>query len=429
MGRVFTIASDAAICEMIAAARERLVLASPGFTVAVAQALAARIGSADRPLSVSVTVDADPEVCRLGFGELEALSQLTTALGNAGHVVQTQRGLRIGLVVADDDVLVYSPTPRIIEGDPQSDESPNAVRLPPGGPARLASACGVPVKGELPLGQEVGNEVVTEAVLAATTADLQENPPRAFDLSRLERVFNYKLEFVEFSLDQFRLNTRTVPLSAEILGLGSKDLQNRIRNTFRVFEAGTPFEFLIPDPLAPKEPRPVTEKWLIHEANQLRKDYLIPMGVGNYGNLILKRNKGDFVIGAERIKTMVTAYAAHVRQEIRGKIAQTRDSLVEALLPGVTASPPRSWLKQSVEGTLGEPTLRSRLGAAVDVAFKTVEIEFDPRVTWVFKGVTYETIKQDDHFRERLEKHFGKDDAAKLLSEYEASRAHEKRNQ
>ena len=429
MGKVFTIASDAVICAMIAAARETLVLASPGFTEAVADALAARMGAADPPTSVSVTVDADPEVCRLGFGELKALSQFKTALESTGHALQTQRGLRIGLVISDEEVLVYSPTPRIIEGDPQSDESPNAVRLPAGGPPQFASACGVSVRGELPLDQELGRGVVTETVLAATTADLQVNPPRAFNLSRLERVFNYKLEFVEFSLEGFRLNTRTVPLPAEILGLGSKDLQNRIRNSFRVFDAGTPFEFVMQDPLDPKKSHKVTEKWISDEAGRLRKEYLIPMGAGTYGNLILKRNKEEFVQGAERIRSLVTAYAEHVRQEIRGKIAQTRDALIEALLPGVAATPPRSWLKQSVDGTLSEATLRNRLGAGVDAAFKTVAEEFDPRVIWVFKGVNYETIKQDDNFRERLEKHFGKDEAAKLLSEYDASRAHEKRNQ
>lgn len=245
----------------------------------------------------------------------------------------------------------------------------------------------------------------------------------------MERVFNYKLEFVEFSVEGFRLNTRTVPLPAEILGLGSKDLQNRIRNTFRVFEAGTPFEFVIQDPLDPKKPHKVTEKWISDEASRLRKEFLIPMGAGTYGNLILKRNKDEFVQGADRIRSLVADYAAHVRQEIRGKIAQTRDALVEALLPGVTATPPRSWLKQSVDGTLSEATLRNRLGEVANAAFKTVAEEFDPRVIWVFKGVNYETIKQDDHFRERLEKHFGKDEAAKLLSEYDASRAHEKRNQ
>jgi hypothetical protein len=143
----------------------------------------------------------------------------------------------------------------------------------------------------------------------------------------------------------------------------------------------------------------------------------------------LKRNKDEFIRGAERIESLVTAYATHVRQEIRGKIVQQRDALVEALLPGVTATPPRSWLKQSVDGKLSEATLRNRLEAVVDAAFKTIAEEFDPRVIWVFKGVAYETIKQDDSFREGLEKHFGKDEAAKLLSEYAAARAHEKRNQ
>jgi hypothetical protein len=45
-------------------------------------------------------------------------------------------------------------------------------------------------------------------------------------------------------------------------------------------------------------------------------------------------------------------------------------------------------------------------------------------VTCIFKGVRYETITEDAHFRERIEKFF-KRDAAQLLSEFEASRAEE----
>jgi hypothetical protein len=46
-------------------------------------------------------------------------------------------------------------------------------------------------------------------------------------------------------------------------------------------------------------------------------------------------------------------------------------------------------------------------------------------VTCIFKGVNYETITSDKHFRERIEAYFGNEEAGKLLSEYDASRAQE----
>ena len=59
----------------------------------------------------------------------------------------------------------------------------------------------------------------------------------------------------------------------------------------------------------------------------------------------------------------------------------------------------------------------------MDQAFEEVEESFNPTVACVFKGVNYETITSDKHFRERIEAHFGHEEAAKLLFEYEASRA------
>ena len=276
----------------------------------------------------------------------------------------------------------------------------------------------------LGLVQEVGLNAASEEDIEGTKKDLKDNPPRKFNLARLERVFNYKLEFVEFSLEGFQLGRRTVPLPADLLGLVEEDLQERLRNTFRLFEAAEPFEFELPDPANPEKKLKVTEKWLGAEATRLRNVYFIPLGSSSYGNLILKRRKAEFEGKVDRLRSLVDSYAAMVKKTIASKIKTTRDNLIQILLPRVAAAPPPSWLAQSVDGVLPPDDILDRLTAEVDKAFKNATETFSPVVTCIFKGVRYETITEDAHFRERIEKHF-KRDAAQLLSEYDASRAEE----
>ena len=425
MPRLFTVASDEAISSMISAAKERLVLVAPGLSKEVALALANRIKSDAGPSVLSVIMDIDPEVCRLGFGDIEAIDLLRPALESRRLAIQMQKGVRIGLVVADAEILIYSPTPRLIESSSTSEEKPNAIRISENGAQEIALACGVGKEAVSAAAQEVGLEVANKSLIEETKADLKENPPRRFDLARLERMFNYKLEFVEFSVANFRLNTRSVSLPAELLGVAQKKLQDRFRNTFRVFETGTPFEFVIPDPADLEHDQRVTEKWLSDEAANLRKEYFIPLGSSSYGNLILKRRKAEFEVKVARLTSLVQSYAKKVQAGIAEKIRSIRDDLVADLYPGVKAAPPRSWLQRSVDGKLNEEVLTQRLEDEVDRAFKEVKQAFNPTVTCIFKGVNYETITSDKHFRERIEAYFGNEEAGKLLSEYDASRAQE----
>ncbi len=425
MSRTFTIASDQTLCAMIAAATERLVLVAPGLSKTVATALAERIRRDRGPRTLSVILDVDPEVCRLGYGDIETFDLLRPALESRGLAIQTQKGVRIGLVVADAEVMVYSPTPKLIEAGSTSEEKPNAIRITENGAQELAIACGAVKETSLPIAQEVGRDIANSASIEKTKADLKENPPRQFDLVRLERVFNYKLEFVEFSVGEYRLNTRSVTLPPELLGLAEKDLKDRIRNSFRVFETGSPFEFELPDPNDAKITLKVTEKWLTDEAARLRKEYFIPLGSKTYGNLILKRHKPEFEEQVKRLTSLVESYAEHVRKSIEERVSATRDNLIEALYPRVKAAPPKGWLNRTVDGKLSDEALRQRLEIEVDQAFEEVEQSFNPVVTCLFKGVNYETIVKDEHFRKRIEAHFGKEESTKLLSEYNAARAQE----
>src|ERR1035441_2197137 len=104
MPRLFTVASDEAISLMISAAKERLVLVAPGLSKEVALALANRIKSDGGPSVLSVIMEIDPEVCRLGFGDIEAIDLLRPALESRRLAIQMQKGVRIGLVVADAEI-------------------------------------------------------------------------------------------------------------------------------------------------------------------------------------------------------------------------------------------------------------------------------------------------------------------------------------
>src|SRR5205814_2955202 len=71
----------------------------------------------------------DPEVYRLGYGDeagLKVLAAVTTELGAA---LRRQPGIRIGVVIADSQVVIYSPTPKLIEAGPNTEGAANAIRL------------------------------------------------------------------------------------------------------------------------------------------------------------------------------------------------------------------------------------------------------------------------------------------------------------
>jgi len=428
MAPVFTVASEENLLSMIRQATERLIIVAPGLSAALAQSLVERMQMADCPEQLSITLDIDPEVCRLGYGSVEAFDLLHPVLASRGVPLQTQRGIRIGLLVSDSDVLVYSPTPQIIESVPGSQDSPNAIHIATNNIEDLSAACG---SGVVPTAssaqkQEIGLSSAEAPEINAAKADLKLNPPRKFDLTRLERVFNYKLEFVEFSLEHYQLNTRSVPLPPELLGLADEGLRKRLRNTFKVFEAGSPFQFEIQDPENKEIKFKVDEKWFRDQANKLRDDFLIPLGSSSYGNLIFKRHKAEFLKRKDRIATVMEFYAKAVRSSMEEKLTETRRDLVDALWPRIKASPPESWVRWTVDGSMDDTAKKSRLEDEVDGAFRKADLEFSPTVVCLFKGVNYETITADQRFRKGIEKHFrekslGEEELQKLFSEFDAS--------
>jgi hypothetical protein len=162
MARLFTVASDEALINLIQNSAERLVIVAPGLSKGIAIALVERL-QVGKPLSeLSITLDTDPEVCRLGYGEIQAVDMVRDAMASLERPLHTQAGVRIGLIVADDEVLVYSPTPQLIEAGSTSEEKPNAIRITGAGPQELSFACGGKETSDLGFIQEVGLRDVSD---------------------------------------------------------------------------------------------------------------------------------------------------------------------------------------------------------------------------------------------------------------------------
>ena len=150
MSRTFTTATDNSLIKLIEKARDRLAVIAPGLTTPVAKALDARMKKLPT-LSMTVILDADAEVYRMGYGDAEALDIIRHANLNENFVLREQPGVRIGVIISDDRTMVYAPVSRNVEAGSTTEEKPNAIILEGGTTEKLAEVSGV-AKGDIEVG-------------------------------------------------------------------------------------------------------------------------------------------------------------------------------------------------------------------------------------------------------------------------------------
>jgi len=122
---VFQSIQDNDLVQRIAHASTRMVFVAPGVSDAVANALV-RCMESGQLSQVMVVLDADEEACRLGYCDAPSLHTLFAAAESCGFPIRRQAGLRIGLLMADDDVLIWTPTPLMFEA-PRTAAEPNGI--------------------------------------------------------------------------------------------------------------------------------------------------------------------------------------------------------------------------------------------------------------------------------------------------------------
>lgn len=123
--QTFATIRNKTMCDMISHAKWRVIYVGPGISMDVAKSIIKFI-SKNGFEQVEVILDPNPEVCRLGYGEIEAMDLLF----NKEVIVRKCNGIRIGVIVADDNAFIYTPTPLVVEEEPDV-ISPNAIAVEP----------------------------------------------------------------------------------------------------------------------------------------------------------------------------------------------------------------------------------------------------------------------------------------------------------
>jgi len=393
--RTITVADDEAIIKLIGYAQERLVFMAPAVSIEVAKALAAawaKLGT-DK---VSIILDLDPEVYRLGYGEMEGLELLQKTAQGLGTLLHRQPGIRIGLLLSDEVTMVYSPTPQLIEAGPASPEAPNAVVLNSALP-EVARELGQGENGVRD--QTVGLDPVKPEALEHTRRDLSDNPPQRFDVARTLRVFDTFFQFVELKLRGVAIERKTVRIPNDLMGL-AKDEETRRRITASFKLVGGDEKLSGAD--------------LAQARTQIANRYL--KSIKDYGQVIRRCDRADFDRAVEKLKEKVAAFRDKVTRELQDRMDRNRAELAKYLLPTVAANPPERW-KQSVFFEKDAP--HKMLEDDLEKAFgKAGALVGKMEVNCVYKGVTHESLR-DDEFVDAARKALPGLD--KLFEEYTAA--------
>jgi hypothetical protein len=224
-----------------------------------------------------------------------------------------------------------------------------------------------------------------------------------FDVARKVRVFNARIEFVEFELRGLAISRKTVQIPSDLLGLAKEPrAQKLLRSSFQLIEENSELSG--------------------ERVNKLKqfiaKKYLI--GLPGYGNVVLRSNKEDFQTAVKALERYVHRFQRLLKKKLQTAIDANREVLVSALIRGALANPPARWnryLSSTAKREEVERLLRNELIAAfgsADKVFREMEVKL------VFKGVTYESLNDADFIRVAQEKIPSLD---LLHEEYDAARA------
>ena len=380
--RAVTIANDQTMVAMIKSATHRVILMAPAVTDEVAVALAERWQTLGGN-AVTVIVDVSPEVFRLGFGDFTALQLLETTARELGVTLDRQPGIRIGLLIVDEQTLIYSPTPRLIEAGPKQPDTPNAIRLgiPPADVERELGAGPQGIKGRL-----LGLDKAETAAITKVEKELKDCPPQEFNVARLVNVFNAYFEFVELTLAGIFIERRTVSIPTDLLLALETATQRKIHTTYKLIEADDA----------------LSSKALMDDRNRLVKKHL--RVIPGFGMAILRTGKQKFMEEFAILENGVKAFKEKVSKSLKEKLKERREALQAQLLPVVSKQVPQRWTESAFykEGT--EEDIKALLEQELIEVFGTAEqLVRDMLAGVVFKAVTYESLRNQEFMKRAKE--------------------------
>ena len=348
-------------------ARESIRFVGPGFSLPVAKELTERwyeLGSG----AVEVVIDADADLCRLGYCDGPALELLVKTANEVGATVHRQSGIRLCVLEIDGERIIFAPTPRLVE---ESDAAASQVILTP--------SPDVPLHEQILAGPELVPQPLSETDVHRISKDLEQSPAQQFDLARQVRVLSTQFQFAEFSLLKAALARKRVAVPPDLLGLADDPAtQELLRASFQ---------------LVGKEDE-VSGEALMKRREEIDKRYLVT--IAHFGKIILHTNRAEFDKEVEALKTEVEQFRTDALTKLKVAIEKNCSAIVARLLPEVKRNMPKRWtasLGPNPPSHLVERRLKEELERAFGDAGSYLE---DIKIRLIYKNVTVEMMRDKD---------------------------------
>jgi hypothetical protein len=391
---------------------DRVCYVAPGLHAEVASALA-DLKTKNPTISITVSLDFDERTLRMGYGTLSAVETLQSAGIEPTH----SPGFRSAVLIVDDAGWVFTPTALYLEAEPQSNETPNAIRMTSGQvkelllrlcpsaraeaiakaetPAEAARIEAIPLEvSELPI-LEVHFDEVKRAIETA--------PPVKFDVARQVRVFEPYLQYVELTLTGAAVQRHRVRIPKSLQNLGtSKDLEGRLKTTFDLVEKGGA----------------LSSKALEDELNQIRKDFTPSLGK-DHGRVVLKSAKPRLLERLAELRAKLLEHQAKVESELQKKLDSSRQQVVDYYLPRAKENKPDALVGSLLSVTDGD--IRQWLEEELDAVFPSAKnlihkMTLEDR----YKDVTFESLNHPD-FLESVKTAFPRINWEQAYAEFKAA--------
>ncbi len=384
---------DEHVVALLRRAKESIRFVGPGLSIAAATVLAERWADLGAS-AVEVVLDADADLCRLGFCDGESLRLLSSAALRMNAQIHRQLGVRLCVLEIDGERIIFAPTPRLVE---ESKADVAEIVLSPSQGENLHEQILAP--------PDLAPRPLTRAAVEKVSADLQQSPAQPFDLARQVRVLSTHFQFVEFSLQKAALSRKRVPVPPDLLGLGSDPAtEELLRANFQLVGKGDD----------------ISGEHLLKRREEIEKRFLVT--IAHYGKVILRSNRADFDREVQELRKEVDAFQKSAKEKLNQAIQKNCGEVIARLLPIVRSKPPQRW--QATLGTApSEELLRRRLEEDLTAAYGDASDYLDRiDVRLIYKNITVEMLRDGDFAKAAKKAKLYLDE---MYEEYRAARARE----
>jgi hypothetical protein len=369
-------------------AKDLVVYSAPGVTDEVASALintARRLGDQ----KVVVILDHSEHSLRCGYGTAAAMKMLIEE-----NLINFRDGsdLRISLLVTDSKGWIFNQPPMVVESQWLTETSFNAISMVPQQFREVVKAIN-PYHGGLEHADseyktveysdyipEIGIGSIDETTVVETIDRIEKNPPKPFDLDRMVRVYQTKIEFVEFSLIGVKIQQHRIKIHSDLLDLltnAQKD-GTRFNANYQIIDIDSDISGGLVD----------------ETAKDLRKHYLRTLS--GIGIVILKENRIAFDNEVKLLEKEVELFKDSVSDKLDSEMEINLEKLVPLFSRLVLEQKPK-WVCGSLGLDFSESSasslVRRKLKSASPSAKKLVS---GMLVKCLFKDVTLDMLESKD---------------------------------